>query len=123
MTNPNGNNNKNSKFYTIGITGASGLVGKAFQNELSKTATLQGKPIRIVTLSRGETAQKVVSFDDDDECTDVGKTVLKVTWNPKGSSPDQVIDPALLERLDALVHLAVSFFLSVAKPVTTCLSV
>jgi hypothetical protein len=41
----------NNKYYTIGITGASGLIGTALQDELSWKDTINGKPIRTVTLT------------------------------------------------------------------------
>jgi uncharacterized protein len=88
---------KKSKYYTVGITGAGGLIGTAFQNELSQTKTINGKPIRIVTLQRGSQASP---FDDMDS------TLIKATWNPKAADASSVVDPALVEQLDALVHLS-----------------
>ncbi|KAG7374290.1 NAD(P)-dependent epimerase/dehydratase family protein [Nitzschia inconspicua] len=86
-----------SKYYTVGITGAGGLIGTAFQNELSQMKTINGKPIRIVTLKRGNQASK---FDDTDD------TLTSATWNPNAAEASSVIDPALVEQLNALVHLS-----------------
>jgi hypothetical protein len=66
----------NSKYYTVEITGAGGLIETAFQNELAQTKIINGKPIRIVTLKRGQQAE---SKDLNDEL----KTTVTATWNPK----------------------------------------
>jgi uncharacterized protein len=88
----------NSKYYTVGITGAGGLIGTAFQSELAQTKTINGKPIRIVTLKRGQQAEsKDLNYDL--------KTTVTATWNPKAVEPTRVIEPAVLEQLDAIVHL------------------
>lgn len=58
---------------------------------------MNGKPIRIVKLSRSDSAS---SSELQDE------TVQTLTWNPKGSSPESVIDPSVLSSMDAIVHLA-----------------
>ena len=91
---------KDSKYYTIGITGANGLIGTAFQDELMKTGTVNGKPIRTVVLKRGDQASST-NLDDDSTTTSIS-----AVWNPKGSNPSAVIDPALLENVDAIVHLS-----------------
>jgi uncharacterized protein (TIGR01777 family) len=88
-----------SKYYTIGITGANGLIGTALQDELSKTGQMNGKPIRTVVLKRGDQASETNLSDDTPSTT-------SAVWNPNGSNPSAVIDPALLENLDAVVHLS-----------------
>jgi uncharacterized protein (TIGR01777 family) len=86
-----------SKYYTIGITGAGGLVGKALRDELGRRETLNGKPVRIVRLSRGDMPEQKVLYD-------VSETTL--VYNPKGSSADEVIDLSAAAEMDAIVHLA-----------------
>jgi hypothetical protein len=99
-----GINPNESKYYTIGITGANGLIGTAFRNELSSLKTLRGKPIRTVALTRGTTtAGSAASVRPDDDDDAVPTTAV---YNPKGGTPADVIDPVLLQRLDAVVHLA-----------------
>lgn len=94
-----GGGESSSKYFTVGVTGASGLIGTALQDELSKTNTIRGKPIRLVKLSRGTQATK--SLDDDDE-----SSVVSLTWNPKATTPSEVIDPSVLSKMDALIHLS-----------------
>jgi hypothetical protein len=90
---------KDSKYYTVGITGASGLVGTALRNELGQRETLNGKPIRIVKLSRGEAPEKKEVLSDY-----FAETTL--VYNPKGSVAQDVIDPEAAAQMDAIVHLA-----------------
>ena len=98
-----GNNNSNSKFYTVGITGASGLVGTAFQNELNSIGNVNRKPVRVVTFSRGDVAEAVDPESLSDEAFEGTKSI---TWNPSGSASDDVVDTNVLKSLDALVHLS-----------------
>lgn len=91
-----GGTKSDSKYYTIGITGSSGLVGTALRNELSKRQTLKGKPVRVVRLSRGKAESK--SLEDKPEVT--------LSWNPKGEAAGSAIDPDALAEMDAIVHLA-----------------
>lgn len=86
------------KFYTLGITGAGGLIGTALQNELSSVQSINGKPVRIVRLQRGQQASKI---DTDEDAA-----LTAATWNPKAADASSVIDPALVEQLDAIVHLS-----------------
>lgn len=88
---------ESSKYFTIGVTGASGLIGTALQDELSKRERIKGKPIRYVKLSRGDQAETKELED---------KSITSLVWNPKARTPDQVIDPAALKQMDALIHLA-----------------
>lgn len=88
---------KNSKYYTIAITGPSGLVGTALQNELSQRTAVNGKPIRIVRLQRASTVDAMPSDDDID---------VSVQWNPNAAENEDVIHPTVLQEVDAVVHLA-----------------
>ncbi|GKY93070.1 hypothetical protein MPSEU_000275300 [Mayamaea pseudoterrestris] len=98
MAAPLGGND--SKFYTIGLTGASGLVGTALQDELARSAPkIAGKPVRIVQLKRGPSAE---SKDIGDEST----STFSLAWNPMAESPNEVIDPSALAQMDAIVHLS-----------------
>jgi uncharacterized protein (TIGR01777 family) len=90
-------NGSDSKYYTIGITGAGGLVGTALRDELGRRETLNGKPVRVVRLSRGDVAEQKV-LDNASETT--------LVYNPKGSSADEVIDLSAAAEMDAIVHLA-----------------
>jgi uncharacterized protein (TIGR01777 family) len=92
-----GGGQESSKYFTLGVTGADGLIGTALQDELSKKTTIQGKPIRLVKLSRGSSAE-TTSLDD--------KPVTSLVWNPKGKTPSEVIDPSVLGEMDALIHLS-----------------
>eukprot|EP00542_Grammatophora_oceanica_P021664 CAMPEP_0194049410 /NCGR_PEP_ID=MMETSP0009_2-20130614/30661_1 /TAXON_ID=210454 /ORGANISM="Grammatophora oceanica, Strain CCMP 410" /LENGTH=394 /DNA_ID=CAMNT_0038695567 /DNA_START=49 /DNA_END=1233 /DNA_ORIENTATION=- len=87
----------NSAYYTVGITGSSGLLGSALIDELGKQASVNGKPLRIVKLQRSE----------DVEGTELSDSSLtSAPWNPKGASANAVIDPSVIESMDCVVHLA-----------------
>ena len=90
----------NTKYYTVGITGASGLVGTALRDELRKTAEIKGKPIRIISLIRGS------STPDAEELKDDSVKELTAQWNPYGTSPASIINPDVFEKIDAIVHLS-----------------
>jgi uncharacterized protein (TIGR01777 family) len=92
-----GGESSSSKYYTVGITGASGLIGTALQDELSKKGSINGKPIRLVKLTRGSQAETKALGDEP-------STTL--VWNPKATSPEEVVDPAALKLMDALIHLS-----------------
>ena len=66
-----------SHYYTVGITGATGLIGTALQQELRKKDTLiQGKPVRIITFQRQDTVEMIensATFFDDTTFTDAPK--------------------------------------------------
>ena len=95
-------NGSNSKYYTVGITGASGLIGSAFQNELDAIGSVNGKPVRVVSFQRGSVAEAV----DQDSLSDEAFAGTKsITWNPSGSD-GAVVDDSVLQSLDALVHLS-----------------
>ena len=87
-----------TKYYTVGITGSGGLVGTALRDELTRRQTVNGKPVRVVRLSRGALAE-------EKELGDVIETTL--TWNPNGATANDIIRPAMIEEMDAVVHLAV----------------
>lgn len=87
-----------SKFYTVGITGSSGLLGTALIDELRKQQSLYGKPIRIVKLTRSESVTDSQLGEEE--------SIVSLPWNPKGSTPESVIDLSALADIDAVVHLA-----------------
>jgi len=90
---------KDSDFYTVGITGASGLVGSSLIDELIKQDTLYGKPIRIVKLTRTtENIENDTTIEDDARMT-------SLPWNPTASEAT-AIAPKVMKDIDALVHLA-----------------
>jgi uncharacterized protein (TIGR01777 family) len=87
-----------SKYFTVGLTGSGGLIGTAFRDEVSKTGMINGKPARIVCLTRGAQAE-------EKELTDAaGET--KLVWNPNADSPESVVDVKALQSMDAIIHLA-----------------
>ena len=92
-----------SQYYTVGITGASGLIGTAFQNELGAIGNVNGKPVRVVTFKRGNQAEAVEADSLSDEAFSGTKSI---TWNPSGSDAAEVVDTGVLQSLDALVHLS-----------------
>jgi uncharacterized protein (TIGR01777 family) len=92
-----------SQYYTVGITGASGLIGTAFQNELGAIGNVNGKPVRVVTFKRGNQAEAVDADSLSDEAFSGTKSI---TWNPSGSDAADVVDTGVLQSLDALVHLS-----------------
>jgi uncharacterized protein (TIGR01777 family) len=90
-----------NKYFTIGVTGANGLVGTALRDELSRnTPTIAGKPVRIVQLKRGNTVESkdLSEFETS--------SVVSLQWNPKAETADKVIDPNALAQMDAIVHLS-----------------
>lgn len=82
-----------SKTYTVGITGASGLVGTALRDELAKKGTVNGKPVRVVNMMRSNQASSDLSEED-----------TSVAWNPQGTSADEIFPVA--SEFDAVIHLA-----------------
>lgn len=82
-----------SKTYTVGITGASGLVGTALRDELAKKGTVNGKPVRVVQMMRSNEAS-----------VDLLNKDTTVAWNPQGTSPNEVFPVA--SEFDAVIHLA-----------------
>jgi uncharacterized protein (TIGR01777 family) len=89
--------NSLSKFYTVGITGSSGLLGSALIDELTKQGSFNGKPIRIVKLSRSDSVSDSKLQDEP---------MLTLPWNPQGDTPESVLDPEALSSIDTVVHLA-----------------
>ncbi len=114
--------NASNKYYTIAITGSSGLLGTALIDELSKkengNGTINGKPIRIVKLARsgsipngqGLDLDLDLDLDETDDNTETTTTTTTLTttlaWNPNGSDPSSTIDPSALANIDTIVHLA-----------------
>lgn len=85
-------------FYTVGITGATGLVGSALRDELSRQSNINGKPVRTVCLNRGSRAEEM---NEEESGSDIA-----VTWNTKGTSPDEIVHPSVVDQLDTIVHLS-----------------
>lgn len=83
--------------YTVGITGASGLLGTALIDELGKQETIGGKQIQIVKLERQATTQSNAPPED-------GNT--SITWNPYATTSEEVLDKEALSAMDAVIHLA-----------------
>lgn len=96
MTN---DNSSKSKYFTVGLTGSGGLIGTAFRDEVSKKGTIDGKPVRIVCLTRGAQAEETTELADA-----AGET--KLVWNPNADTPEGVIDVKALQSMDAVIHLA-----------------
>jgi uncharacterized protein (TIGR01777 family) len=94
--------NGGSKYYTVGITGASGLVGTALRDELRRRAAVNGKPVRVINLTRGAVAGIGPKKDWGSE----GFPETFLAWNPQATELDQVIDLDALRSMDAVVHLA-----------------
>jgi len=92
-----GSASNDSEYYTIGITGSGGLVGTALRDELKKRDTVNGKPVRVVRLSRGDKAEQK-------ELESAPETTL--VWNPNADVASDVIDPSALSDMDAIVHLS-----------------
>lgn len=100
MTNDNSDysNSSKSKYFTVGLTGSGGLIGTAFRDEVSKQGTINGKPVRIVCLTRGAQAEEKELADA------AGET--KLIWNPNADTPESVVDVKALQSMDAVIHLA-----------------
>ena len=100
------NNDEAAKndYYTVAITGSSGLLGTALIDELSKkdNGMINGKPMRIVKLNRSGSIEKGEGLPDSNE--------VSINWNPSASSEEKdssaAIDPTALESIDTIVHLA-----------------
>jgi uncharacterized protein len=90
-------NKSATKYYTIGITGATGMVGNALRDELRRQKLVNGKPVRIVQLKRGPSAE-TKALADTDETT--------LIYNPTATSSRLIIDSEALKAIDAIVHLA-----------------
>lgn len=83
-------------FYTVGITGASGLVGSALCNELLRHhEIINGKPVRIIRFTRGNQAEELRNEEAGVDIT--------LAWNPKGRNPGEIVHPSVY--LDTIVHL------------------
>jgi len=86
-----------SDYYTIGITGSGGLVGTALIDELGRREQLFEKPIRIVRLTRGDHAETKML---------PSQFQTTLTWNPHGSTADDIISPQAASEIDSIVHLS-----------------
>lgn len=87
-----------SAYYTVAITGSTGLVGSALIDELSKEGKLvNGKPAKVVKLVRGNPSSSSSADKSDDTST-------TLTWDPTSSTT--ALDPASLRDIDAVIHLA-----------------
>lgn len=87
-----------SPYYTVAITGSTGLIGSALIDELSKQGkTVNGKPTKIVPLVRVKKGEELDSEQND--------SILK--WNPYPEAEDEpALNPELLRDIDVVVHLA-----------------
>jgi uncharacterized protein len=100
MNSPSGSGSS-SKYFTVGITGSSGLVGTALRNELHQRSTVNGKPVRIINLARGSEPTPLPK-----DWSDENSLETTLVWNPQAPVPDQAIDLQALSTMDAVVHLA-----------------
>ena len=82
-------------FFTVGITGASGLVGSALCNQLLRQEVVNGKPVRIIRFMRGSKAQELRNEEAGAD--------ISLAWNPKGDNPEEIVHPSV--QLDTIVHL------------------
>ena len=96
----NSNDASSSEYYTVAITGSSGLLGSALIDELSRkeNGLINGKPMRIVKLNRSGSITEGEGLPDSNEAS--------INWNPNASSDSLAIDPNALESIDTVVHLA-----------------
>lgn len=105
-------NSDDSPYYTIAITGASGMLGNALIDELSKKqdGMIKGKKIKIVKLNRSDTIEEELPLAlatdlDDTSGTDATITPTSLNWNPNANGSDSINKQAL-QSIDTLVHLA-----------------
>ena len=99
----NDKNNDDNDFYTIGLTGSTGLVGTAFRDELSRRATVNGKPVRVVQLVRNNTTSTTSHTAPTWTTND---TTVSLEWNPQARTPEEIVSLEAVEAMDALVHLS-----------------
>lgn len=104
----------------MAITGASGMLGTALIDELSKMkdGLLCGKPIRVVKLQRGDSTEddELVATTTSSKDTDTNSNEMVTTsmnWNPNANTntntntnTDAAINANALKSIDSLVHLA-----------------
>lgn len=91
-----------SKYFTVGITGSSGMVGSALIDQLGKVEAVDGKPVRIVKMIRSKSVEESTGGFEEGN----GAALLSLPWNPEGESTESTVDPEALEQMDAIVHLA-----------------
>lgn len=90
-----------NSYFTVAITGSSGLLGNALMNELlspQRNGILKGKPLRIVKLIRSENLVQDEHLQDS--------MVSSLHWNPNARNGSDAISSDALKGIDAIVHLA-----------------
>jgi len=95
------NSIKDDTYYTVGITGSSGLLGTALMDELltsKRNGMLKGKPLRIVKLIRSDNVEKINVVEE--------KAVTTLPWNPYATNGMDVINADALKKINTIVHLA-----------------
>jgi len=102
MSSPSPNHSNDSPYYTIAITGASGVVATSLIDELTSGKTdriINGKPLKIIKLVRSSSI-KPPKIDNNEEL------VSTLPWNPSPDVGADTIDKAALESIDTVLHLA-----------------
>ena len=102
MSSPSPNHSNDSPYYTIAITGASGVVATSLIDELTSGKTdriINGKPLKIIKLIRSSSI-KPPKIDNDKEL------VSTLPWNPNPDVGADTIDKSALESIDTVLHLA-----------------
>lgn len=90
-----------SNSFTIAISGASGLVGKALLDELKQRQyQINQKPVQTIQLVRHETTQ---STSTSTTCGSMPFST--VFWNPQDSSSDAILS-SQLQNVDAVINLS-----------------
>jgi len=126
MTSPD--SSTGSPYFTVAITGASGMLGNALIDELSKKqdGLLKGKQLKIVKLQRSDNIEEGLELDADVDVdatststststsagagadADANENNINITtlnWNPNAIGADSINKQAL-ESIDTVVHLA-----------------
>ena len=85
-----------SPYFTIAVSGATGLVGNALLDELNKQNNqINSKPVKVIQLIRSETTPKKQS-----------ERVSTVSWNPQAPNTEEAIDISALKGVDAVINLS-----------------
>jgi uncharacterized protein (TIGR01777 family) len=108
MTSPD--SSSSSPYFTVAITGASGMLGNAVIDELSKKqgGMLKGKQLKIVKLQRSDNIEEGLALDNDATSAESSESNINITtlnWNPNAIGADSINKQAL-ESIDTVVHLA-----------------